>query len=112
MKKIFLLVGVLFSLTSFSIGEANEVDAASVSKIEGISPRIKIAEVPSLRFLREKYVNGKWVHWTSQTLKMTTIRYQTSFTIQKYPYGEEVWYNENGVPTTRSYYVQYGYTTY
>lgn len=109
MKKILFFTTMAVTLFSVSIVESSHSEAAVEHEAVSISPRIKVAEVPYLQFIREKYVGGRWVNWTSETLSTTTIRYQTSFTAVKNPYGEEVWYNQDGTPSTRSYYVRYTY---
>ncbi|AXG37942.1 hypothetical protein EGCR1_04165 [Enterococcus gilvus] len=109
MKKILLSTVVAASMLSVLIGVPDVSEAAVNQNIGEVSPRIKVAEVPYLQFIREKYVGGRWVNWTSETLSTTTIRYQTSFTAVKNPYDEEVWYNQDGTPSTRSYYVRYAY---
>lgn len=74
-----------------------------------IQPRIQWAEVPLVQFVREKYSKGSWIRTSTQTLSTVTISFNNYYQSIKNPYGEEVWYNSNGVPTTRSYYISYDY---
>lgn len=115
---LFTLLASYFFCTSHAYADDNAVISTidnegvllNMNKdISEIQPRIQWAEVPSIQFVREKYSNGSWIRTSTQTLSTVTISFNNYYQSIKNPYGEEVWYDLNGVPTTRSYYVRYDY---